>query len=84
MENVAALPPLVEDLESESHRMVHVALGQNRVLEWIAMGRPIQETLDGLLRYLERDTPEMSCSILLLDEQGRHLRHCAAPSLPAA
>lgn len=72
-----------DDLLSESQRMVHTALGQSRILERIALGRPLNETLEALLRFLERDTPEMSCSILLLDEGGTHLRHCAAPSLPA-
>jgi diguanylate cyclase (GGDEF)-like protein/PAS domain S-box-containing protein len=66
-----------------SERLVHLALGQNRILEQIALGVPLGETLDTLLRFLEQDTPEMWCSILLLDVDGVHLRHAAAPSLPS-
>ncbi len=49
----------------------------------IALGAPLQETLSELLRFLERDTPEMLCSLLLLAPDGLHMRHCAALSLPA-
>jgi two-component system, cell cycle sensor histidine kinase and response regulator CckA len=55
--------------------------GQKQTLEMIASGAPLAKTLDTLLRLIERESPEMLCSILLLD--GQHLRHGAAPSLPA-
>jgi PAS domain S-box-containing protein len=57
---------------------------QRRVLEMIARGRPLLETLDTLLRLTETLSPEMICSILFLDPDGVHVRHGAAPSLPAA
>jgi PAS domain S-box-containing protein len=56
---------------------------QLQVLEMIANGCPLKETLDTLLRMIEAQSPEMLCSILLLDDDGSHLRHGAAPSLPA-
>jgi len=56
--------------------------GQKRVLEMIAEGRPLGETLDALLRVIEAESPGMPCSILLLDDDGVHVRHGAAPSLP--
>jgi len=65
-----------------SERMVHIALGQNQILEQIALGVPLDETLDALLRFLEEDAPGMSCSVDLVDPDGAHLRHAAAPSLP--
>jgi len=71
------------DEEPVSGQIVRLALGQTRILEMIALGEPLQETLTELLRFLERDTPEMLCSILLLDPDGVHLRHCTAPRLPA-
>src|SRR5690349_13711902 len=82
MTNRARTPPNVhpEDLP----RIVNLALGQNHVLELIANGAPLAGTLDALVRFLEREVPEMLCSILLLDQDGIHLRHGAAPSLPAA
>jgi PAS domain S-box-containing protein len=49
----------------------------------IALGKPMLETLDVLLRMTESQSPEMLCSILLLDADGIHIRHGAAPSLPS-
>lgn len=56
--------------------------GRKEILEMIATGWPLKEILNALLIMLEHDSPEMKCSILLLDEDGVHLRHGAAPSLP--
>lgn len=55
---------------------------QNRALEQIAKGAPLQQTLDLLLRSIEAQSPGMLCSILLLDPDGVHVRHVAAPALP--
>jgi hypothetical protein len=40
-------------------------------------------TLDKLLRVIESQSPEMLSSLLLLDADGLHLRHVAAPSCQA-
>ena len=58
--------------------------GQNEVLELIAQGTPLPKTLDFLLRFIEAQCPGMLCSILLLDADGVHVRHGAAPSLPSS
>ena len=55
---------------------------QANILEMISSGQPWGETLDALLRQIEAQSPEMHTSILLLDADGVHLRHGAAPSLP--
>lgn len=57
--------------------------GQKQILELVARGEPLSLTLDVLLRMLERQSPDMICSILLMDDDGVHVRHGAAPSLPA-
>jgi two-component system cell cycle sensor histidine kinase/response regulator CckA len=57
--------------------------GQNQVLEMIAGGEPLSETLTTLLHFIERQSEDMLCSILLLEDDGRRLRHCAAPRLSA-
>jgi len=54
---------------------------QNQVLQQVAGGTPLAETLNGLLLAIEAEEPGMCASILLLDEAGLHLHHCAAPSL---
>ncbi|MBL9186282.1 MAG: PAS domain S-box protein [Opitutaceae bacterium] len=56
--------------------------GQKRVLEMIAIGRPLAETADALLRVIETHSPEMICSLLLLGPRAERLHHCAGPRLP--
>lgn len=56
---------------------------QKQVLELIAEGATLSETLNLLVERIEALAPGMLGSILLLDEDGIHFRHGAAPSLPA-
>jgi PAS domain S-box-containing protein len=58
--------------------------GQNQVLEAIARGEPLRRSLDLLLRVIEAQCPGLLCSIVMLDDDGLHVRHAAAPSLPVA
>ncbi len=77
-----SVPELASGTFRTSDRLVNLVLAQNRLLELIARGLPLQQTLDAMLVYLERDMPGMLCSVLLLDPGGQHLRHGSAPSLP--
>lgn len=52
------------------------------MLGLISTRAPLQIVLDGLCRSIERQHPDLLCSVLLLDADGVTLRHCAAPSLP--
>ncbi len=54
----------------------------NRILRQINQGMPLIEALDSMTRQIETLHPEMLCSVLLLDQDGKRLRHGAAPSLP--
>ena len=56
--------------------------GQNLVLELIARGESLHQVLDTLLRVIQLQCPGMLASILLLDPDGSHVRHGAAPDLP--
>ena len=58
--------------------------GDEEVMGMIAAGRPLSDILETLARNLEAQTSGALCSILLLDADGVHLRHGAAPSLPEA
>jgi two-component system, cell cycle sensor histidine kinase and response regulator CckA len=58
--------------------------GQARVLEMVATGAPLAEVLTELARLVEAHSPGLLASIVVLDDDGVHLRHAAAPSLPAA
>ncbi|MET9229966.1 GAF domain-containing protein [Lentzea sp. NPDC003310] len=54
------------------------------LLEQIARQAPLAEVLDGMARCIEELVPEeLFVSVLLADPDGLHLRHGAAPSLPA-
>jgi serine phosphatase RsbU (regulator of sigma subunit) len=55
---------------------------QRALLEQIARQAPLPDVLDGMCRTIEELSPEVIVSVLLADEDGRHLRHGAAPSLP--
>ena len=57
--------------------------GQSAILRRVAEGAPLGEVLDALARLIEELLPGVLCSVLLLSEDGRHLVHSAAPSLPA-
>jgi PAS domain S-box-containing protein len=57
--------------------------GQKRALELIVQGTPLAAVLESLARtYEERSRHGGLASIQLLDRDGLHLRHGAAPSLP--
>jgi PAS domain S-box-containing protein len=56
--------------------------GEKRLLEMMARGDALALVLDALCRLVEEQSSGVLCSILLLDPDGRHLRHGAAPSLP--
>lgn len=56
--------------------------GQSHVLELIATSTELEAVLDSLARVIESQLEGMMVSILLLDEDGEHLLHGAAPSLP--
>src|SRR5215469_1816756 len=59
-----------------------VLAGENRVLEMIAGNHALPSILDALCRLVEEMSDGALCSILLMDSEGKHLRHGAAPSLP--
>src|SRR5262245_39504312 len=65
----------------ERDRIATLLHGQTRLLEMIAVGRPLPDVLTALCTTIERQVPGMLCSILMLE--GETLRHGAAPSLPS-
>ena len=56
--------------------------GEHRVLEMIAAGTPLGETLDAVCRLVELISPEWLASILLVDAKAASVWHGAAPTLP--
>ena len=60
------------------------ALGQldEKVLAMVMAHAALPEILDALCRNIERHYSGLLCSVLLLDAEGKTLRHGAAPTLP--
>jgi PAS domain S-box-containing protein len=64
---------------------IHTALleSQRRVLERIASGAPLAESLETLVRLIEQHAEGMRCAVLLADSAQERLMFIAAPSIPA-
>ncbi len=56
------------------------AIAQEQVLALIAGGAPLRQSLEAIVRLIEKSSPDSLCSILLL--KGQKLYLGAAPSLP--
>jgi GAF domain-containing protein len=68
----------------DDHRLA-MKQAQERFTAMIASGAPLRDTLEDLVRTVESLTPSgMLATILVLDDEGRHLLHGAGPSLPDA
>src|SRR5208282_585506 len=76
-EFVGAVTDITESKLAEALRE-----GESRILEMIARDAPLEEILEKLVLVVEAQFAGLLCSVLLLDEDGRHARHGAAPSLP--
>jgi PAS domain S-box-containing protein len=57
---------------------------EHRVLEMIAAGAPLGDSLATLALAIEDHSPPVMGSVLLVDPDGTRVRHGAGPSLPAA
>jgi PAS domain S-box-containing protein len=76
-EIVGTLMDVTESVRAEALRD-----GESRILEMIARDAPLEDILEKLVRVVESQFAGLLCSVLLLDEDGQHVRHGAAPTLP--
>jgi two-component sensor histidine kinase len=75
----------LQQREAATDQQLALIAAENNVLEHVVGGSSLAETLTQLTRVAEEySRGEMLASVLLMDEDGRHLRHGAAPSLPGA
>ena len=68
---------------TEQAREQRLREAEHRVLERVASGAPLSESLTALIEAVESFAPPVLGSVLLLDPDGRRVRHGAAPRLPA-
>jgi PAS domain S-box-containing protein len=80
---VAGVASLVMD-NTDRRQAQRLLAWEKSALELISSPASLHEVLEGLMYGLEKQAPDALCSILLLDADGIHLRHGAAPSLPGA
>lgn len=66
----------------ERRRVERREHAHNQVLELLSRGAPLQDILNAIVRGVEQEEPSMLCSILLLDNEGKHLLTGAAARLP--
>lgn len=59
-----------------------LAVEEERIRAMIASNTPLSEILSQLVLMIEAQAPDMFCSILLLSDDGNHVKHAVAPSLP--
>ena len=70
-------------IDIEDRKLAEAMLaGEKRLLEMMARGDALGLILDALCRLVEEQSGNVLCSVLMLDPDGIHLRHGAAPSLP--
>jgi PAS domain S-box-containing protein len=79
VELVGTIMDVTERKQAEAMRE-----GERRILEMIARDAPLAEILDKLVRVVEAQFAGLLCSVVLLDEDGQHVRRGAGPSLPKA
>ncbi|MEW9573328.1 EAL domain-containing protein [Rhodanobacter sp. Si-c] len=72
-----------QDITSR-RRDERMAAGQHEILLGIAAQQPLAESLQRIACLHESLNPGALCSLQLLDADGRHVLHGAAPSLPEA
>ena len=59
-----------------------IDLGNLQVLDALSRNESLDRVLEKLVLNIENIWPDMICSVLLLDDEGRHLLKGAAPNLP--
>ena len=72
---------IIRDISQRKWREALLA-GENRVLEMVAKGDSLSDILDNLCLLVEGQSSGVLASILLMDPNGKQLRHGAAPHLP--
>jgi PAS domain S-box-containing protein len=67
----------IDDLK----RAERLLAGEKRLLEMVALGRPLQEILDSLCKLVEQTAPECQCAVFPIDAREHKFAKGFAPSL---
>ena len=66
-----------------SMRVADFMQRRNQVLEQVAAGATLPRTFEAVIQMIQKQSPGTIGSVLVLDPDGVHMRHGAAPDLPA-
>ncbi len=72
-----------EDI-TQKHYFSSLELIRSKAMQSALEGLSLRTIFDQVLKGIEALNPGAKCSILLLDDSGKHLMGCSAPSLPKA
>ena len=72
----------VKERTEELHRLTEYEKFRNRTLELLAGENSLLDILEAIVKGVQELNPNMICSILLLDSEGKRLAKGVAPSLP--
>ena len=72
---------LINDV-TDRRRAEQALEGQRYFFELLASGVPLDVVIEVLVSKVETQIAGGLCSVLLLDDTGRYVYHCSAPSLP--
>jgi PAS domain S-box-containing protein len=72
---------IIRDISQRKRREALLA-GENKILEMLARGDSLPDILDNLCLLVEEQSSGVLASILLMDPNGKQLRHGGAPNLP--
>ncbi len=83
IEEFAVEAHLRQHAEDQLQRRNELLQSQKLLLEMIVQGAELNSVLHALVESVQRHIrPDVATSILLLEEDGTHLRHAVAPGLP--
>jgi len=69
---------------SQRAQLLALLEDQGRVLELITRGASLNNVLRALVLAAQALSEGMLCAVVLLDENGKHVKHASAPGLPRA
>jgi PAS domain S-box-containing protein len=77
---IEAVEGVARDI-SEHRRLADLQIGQKSLLELVARGKPLIDSLDTLAYFLEGHIPDVAVALLVLDSNQNLIRPLVAPGL---
>lgn len=79
--NIVKLQGSLQDITAQK-QLEAMRQGQSRIQAMMLADVSLQEILNAAAQLIQQQYPDTQSAIMLLDQDGRHLRHVASPALP--